>query len=163
MSSYICFHLKRKGVEKKDFFLSYCRPNKIYRCFKDCGIPFYCNDPEPFAEITEKMLNDINIEVKNAIRFGASEKRLEMYRKVYAKYSSPQKIKLKIERKELYQKVVDSYRKKNYQECEEAINLSYQNFYTSLNEGVAERDIQSAMKRIEYFRAFVEKLRKEVK
>ena len=113
--------------------------------------------------VCEKMLNDINIEVKNAIRFGASEKRLEMYRKVYAKYSSPQKIKLKIERKELYQKVVDSYRKKNYQECEEAINLSYQNFYTSLNEGVAERDIQSAMKRIEYFRAFVEKLRKEVK
>ena len=74
-----------------------------------------------------------------------------MYRKVYAKYSSPQKIRLKIERKELYQKVVDSYRKKNYQECEEAINLSYQNFYTSLNEGVTERDIQSAMKRIEYF------------
>ena len=50
------------------------------------------------------------------------------------------------------------YRKKNYQECEEAINLFYQNFYTSLNEGVAERDIQSAMKRIEYFRVFVEKL-----
>ena len=63
MSSYICFHLKRKGVEKKDFFLSYCRLNKIYQCFKDCGIPFYCNDPEPFAEITEKMLNDILNEI----------------------------------------------------------------------------------------------------
>ena len=65
MSSYICFHLKRIGVEKKDFFLSYCRPTKIYRCFKDCGIPFYCNDPEPFAEITEKMLNDILNEISS--------------------------------------------------------------------------------------------------
>lgn len=113
--------------------------------------------------ICEKILDDINTEIKNAIRFGASEKRLGMYRKVYAKYSSPQKIRLKMERKELYRRIVDCYRKKNYQECEEAIKLSYQNFYTSLNEGVAEREILSAMKRIEYFKEFVEILRKEVK
>ena len=59
MSSYICFHLKRKGGEKKDLFLSYCRSTKIYQCFNDSGIPFYYSDPEPFAEVTEKMLNDI--------------------------------------------------------------------------------------------------------
>ena len=65
MSSYICFHLKRKGVEKKDHFLSYCRSTKIYQCFNDCGIPFYYDDPEPFAEITEKMLNDIQNEISS--------------------------------------------------------------------------------------------------
>ena len=59
MSSYICFHLKRKGVERKDLFLSYCRSTKIYQCFHDSGIPFYYSNPEPFAEVTEKMLNDI--------------------------------------------------------------------------------------------------------
>ena len=59
MSSYIYFHLKRKGGEKKDLFLSYCRSTKIYQCFNDSGIPFYYSDPEPFAEVTEKMLNDI--------------------------------------------------------------------------------------------------------
>ena len=59
MSSYICFHLKRKGVEKKDLFLSYCRSTKIYQCFHDSGIPFYYSNPEPFAEVTENMLNDI--------------------------------------------------------------------------------------------------------
>ena len=63
-----------------------------------------------------------------------------------------------MERKELYSRIVNSYRKKNYQECEEVIKLSFQNFYASLNEGVAERDIQSAMKQIEYFKEFVEKL-----
>ena len=59
MSSYICFHLKRKGVEKIDLFLSYCRNTKVYQCFSGSGIPFYYSDPEPFAEVTEKMLNDI--------------------------------------------------------------------------------------------------------
>ena len=111
--------------------------------------------------ICEKILDAINAEIKNAIRFGASEKRLGMYCKVYDKYSSPQKIKLKMERKELYNRIVTCYRKKNYQECEEAIKLSYQNFYTSLNEGVAVRDIQSAMKRIEYFKEFVENFKKQ--
>lgn len=106
----------------------------------------------------EKLLDEIDVEMKNAIRFGASEKRLKKYHKVYAKYSSPQKIRLEMERKELYSLIVDSYRKKNYQECKEAIKLSYQNFYHSLNEGVDERDIQSAMKRIERFKEFVEKL-----
>ena len=111
--------------------------------------------------VCEKILDAINIEIKNAIRFGAGERRLAMYRKVYAKYSSPQKIKLKMERKELYSRIVNSYRKKKYQECEEAIKLSYQNFYTSLNEGVAVQEIQQAMKRIEKFKEFVENLRKE--
>lgn len=62
MSSYICFHLKRKGVEKMDLFLSYCRSTKIYQCFQDSGIPFYYSNPEPFAEVTENMLNDILFE-----------------------------------------------------------------------------------------------------
>ena len=106
----------------------------------------------------EKLLDEIDVEMKNAIRFGASEARLVKYRKVYDKYSSPQKIRLKMERKELYSRIVNSYRKKNYQECEEVIKLSFRNFYASLNEGVAERDIQSAMKQIEYFKEFVEKL-----
>ena len=106
----------------------------------------------------EKLLDEIDVEMKNAIRFGASEARLVKYRKVYDKFSSPQKIRLKMERKELYNRIVNSYKKKNYQECEEVIKLSFQNFYASLNEGVAERDIQSAMKQIEYFKEFVEKL-----
>lgn len=111
--------------------------------------------------VCEKLLDEIDVEMKNAIRFGASEARLVKYRKVYDKYSSPQKIRLKMERKELYHQIVDSYRKKNYQKCEEAIKQSYQNFYVSLNEGVSERDIQSAMKRIEYFKEFVEKLKEK--
>lgn len=106
----------------------------------------------------EELLDELDVEMKNAIHLGAGTARLKKYRKVYDKYSSPQKIRLKMERKVLYQKIVDSYRKRNYQECGEAIRLSYKNFYISLNEGVAERDIQSAMKRIEYFKEFVEKL-----
>lgn len=111
--------------------------------------------------ICEKLLGEIDVEMKKAICFGASVERLKKYRKVYDKYSSPTKIRLKMERKELYQQIVDCYRKKNYQGCGEAIKLSYQNFYVSLNEGVAERDIQSAMKRIEYFKEFVEKLKEK--
>ena len=42
-----------------DLFLSYCRNTKVYQCFSGSGIPFYYSDPEPFAEVTEKMLNDI--------------------------------------------------------------------------------------------------------
>lgn len=108
--------------------------------------------------VCEKLLNEIDVEIKNAIRYGASEKRLGKYRKISAKYSSPQKIRLKMERKELYSQIVSSYRKKNYSECTEAIKLAYHNFYTSLNEGVSEKEIQAAMKRIEYFKKFVEKL-----
>lgn len=110
--------------------------------------------------ICEKLLNEIDIEFKNAIRYGASEKRLRNYRKVYAKYSSPQKIRLNRERKELYSQIVISYKKKNFSECAEAIKLAYHNFYTSLNEGVSEKEIQAAMKKIEYYKTFVEKLDK---
>lgn len=109
----------------------------------------------------EKLLDELNVEMKNAIRLGAGTVRLKKYRKVYDKYSSPTKIRLKMERKELYNRIIVSYRKKNYQECEEAIKLSYQNYYASLNEGVAERDIRAAMKRIEYFKEFVEKLKEK--
>ena len=130
--------------------------DKLIEDLRNAGHSF----TDDFSEC-EKLLNEIDMELKNAIRYGASEKRLGMFRKVSAKYSSPQKIRLKMERKELYSRIVHSYRKKNYQECEEAIKLSYQNFYASLNEGVSEREIQSAMKRIEYFKGFVENFKKQ--
>ena len=41
------------------------------------------------------------------------------------------------------------------------IKLSDQKLYASLNEGVAVRDIQSAMKRIEYFKEFVENFKRQ--
>ena len=127
--------------------------DKLIEDLRNAGHSF----TDDFSEC-EKLLNEIDMELKNAIRYGASEKRFGKLRKVSAKYSSPKKIRLKMERKELYSRIVHSYRKKNYQECEEAIKLSYQNFYASLNEGVSEREIQSAMKRIEYFKKFVRQL-----
>lgn len=129
--------------------------DKLIEDLRNAGHSF----TDDFSEC-EKLLNEIDMELKNAIRYGASEKKLGMFRKVSAKYSSPQKIRLKMDRKELYSRIVHSYRKKNYQECEEAIKLSYQNFYASLNEGVSEREIQAAMKRIEYFKEFVENFKR---
>ena len=58
MSMYIHFHLKRKSGEM-DHFLSYSRNTEIYHCFDEYGIPFHYKDPEPFAQITEKMLDQM--------------------------------------------------------------------------------------------------------
>ena len=58
MSMYITFHLKRKTGEM-DHFLSFSRNTDIYHCFDEFGIPFYYKDPEPFEQITEKMLDQI--------------------------------------------------------------------------------------------------------
>ena len=58
MSMYITFHLKRKTGEM-DHFLSFSRNTDIYHCFNEFGIPFYYQDPEPFEQITEKMLDQI--------------------------------------------------------------------------------------------------------
>ena len=58
MSMYITFHLKRKTGEM-DHFLSFSRNTDIYHCFDEYGIPFYYKDPEPFEQITEKMLDQI--------------------------------------------------------------------------------------------------------
>ena len=41
------------------------------------------------------------------------------------------------------------------------IKLSDQNLYASLNEGVANRETQSAMKRIDYFKEFVENFKRQ--
>ena len=62
MSMYIHFHLKRKSGEM-DHFLSYSRNTEIYHCFDENGIPFHYKDPEPFAQITEKMLDQILNEI----------------------------------------------------------------------------------------------------
>ena len=62
MSMYIHFHLKRKSGEM-DHFLSYSRNTEIYHCFDEYGIPFHYKDPEPFAQITEKMLDQILNEI----------------------------------------------------------------------------------------------------
>lgn len=62
MSMYIHFHLKRKSGEM-DHILSYSRNTEIYHCFDEYGIPFHYKDPEPFAQITEEMLDQILNEI----------------------------------------------------------------------------------------------------
>lgn len=78
MSMYISFHLKRKSGEM-DHFLSYSRNTDIYHCFDEYGIPFYYKDPEPFAQITENMLDQIMNEI-SADRQKCQEELKVLYR-----------------------------------------------------------------------------------
>lgn len=65
MSMYITFHLKRKTGEM-DHFMSFSRSTDIYHCFDEYAIPFYFKDPEPFAQITQEMLDQILNEISTA-------------------------------------------------------------------------------------------------
>ena len=110
---------------------------------------------EDFSACKE-IIELIEIELQNAVRYGASKKALKQYYKIHNRYSSSQKIKLRVERNELYKQIVSNFKKQDYSICSEAIRLSYLNFYASLNEGVSEEDIRSAIKHIEPFKEFVE-------
>ncbi len=60
MSSYLHFHLKRKGSEEHDYLFSYSRSNEIYTRFLETGeIPFSYSKPEVFAVVSEELLNRI--------------------------------------------------------------------------------------------------------
>lgn len=110
--------------------------------------------------ICKAIIENMEAEMKRAITYGASIRRLKQYVKVCESNSSPQKVELKRARKELYKQIVKQYRLKNYEECANLIRQSYQNFYVSLNEGVSEDEIQSAINRLAFFKGFVENLNK---
>jgi len=110
--------------------------------------------------ICKAIIENMEAEMKRAITYGASVRRLKQYVKVCESNSSPQKVELKRARKELYKQIVKQYRLKNYEECANLIRESYQNFYVSLNEGVSEDEIQSAINRLAFFKGFVENLNK---
>jgi len=110
--------------------------------------------------ICKAIIENMEAEMKRAITYGASVRRLKQYVKVCESNSSPQKVELKRARKELYKQIVKQYRLKNYEECANLIRESYQNFYVSLNEGVSEDEIQSTINRLAFFKGFVENLNK---
>lgn len=112
--------------------------------------------------ICKAIIENMEAEMKRAITYGASARRLKQYVKVCESNSSPLKVELKIARKELYRQIVKHYRLKNYEECANLIRESYLNFYVSLNEGVSEDEIQSAINRLVPFKGFMDNLKDKV-
>ncbi len=69
MSSYLHFHLKRKGSEEHDYLFSYSRSNEIYTWFLETGeIPFSYSKPEVFAVVSEELLNRIIDDIVSEIQ-----------------------------------------------------------------------------------------------
>ncbi len=68
MSSYLHFHLKRKGSEEHDYLFSYSRSNEIYTRFFETGeIPFSYSKPEVFVVVSEELLNRIIDDIASEI------------------------------------------------------------------------------------------------
>lgn len=64
-----------------------------------------------------EIIKRINSEMTMAVRYGAGVRKLKKGKDICERFSSPQKIKLYLERNELYRQIVQAYRLKDYLEC----------------------------------------------
>ena len=94
------------------------------------------------------IIAEMEVELKNAIRYGACLKQLKKYSQVCEWYDTPQKFQFSIEQGELYQKIVNSYRKKGYSECADLLDTAYQDLYKALDDDIPVELVKSMFNRL---------------